>query len=206
MILIIGLSLFTVVQYESVPKVIPVLPSDILSAPNLSGNYNYNFSFWAYSPGVSAQYHVVMFGPLPKYGEVINSSLIYQYSYGVNIIKTRQVDSLDPIQQALLISNVTVSIGNYSIPFHENAWDIGLVYFNGGIVTNQYGTFDTGNEFGLAVDPVNEVSCSIPNGNYTMVIHIELYPVSVLGPNHVDGSAKTITMTFPVEVNNNFTV
>ena len=100
-------------------------------------------------------------------------------------------------------ANRSIPLCSISTPFHENKWDTGLVYFNGGIVTNQYGTFNTGNESGLMVDPVDEISYNIPNGNYTMNVQLMLFPVSVFGPYHLDGYAYRIEITFPVEVYNN---
>lgn len=201
LVLIFVFSLITVAQDSSLPKVIPILPAETVQGSNVSGNYNNNFSFWAYSAAVSAKYHVIMIGPLPQYGG-INSSTIYGWDYNVMIIKTAQNASFPRPKQTLIINNVTVSIGKYLLPFRENIWDTGLVYFNGGIVTNPSGTFDTGNEYGLEVEPVNEISCNIPNGNYTMNINIRLEPVSVLGPYHLGGKETTIGITFPVYINN----
>ena len=201
LVLIMIFALFTIAQGRSVPKVFPILPVETVHGSNLSGNYTDNLSFWAYSPAVSAKYFAIMIGPLPRYGG-INSSTIYVWDYSVTIIKIAQNTSFPWSQQTLTISNVTVSIGKYLLPFRENKWDSGLVYFNGGVVTNQSGTFDTGSEYGIQVEPVNEISCNIPDGNYTMNIHIKLEPVSVMGPYHINGKETSIGITFPVYINN----
>lgn len=200
-VIVLIFALVTVAEQGSVPKVIPVLPEDIMNGFNITGNYHDNFTFWAYSPLVSAKYHATMIGPVPQEGG-INSSTIYNWDFSVMIIKVGENSSVPWTRQTLTINKVTVSIGNYSVPFHENAWDTGLLYFNGGIVTNPSGTFNTGNEYGLDVEPFNEISCNIPSGNYTISVSIELVPVTVFGPYHMDGQAKTINVTFPVYVNN----
>ncbi len=201
LVLIMIFSLFTIAQGSSVPKVFPILPVKTVHGSNPPGNYTDNLSFWAHSPVVSAEYFATMIGPLPQYGG-INSSTIYGWDYSVMIIKIAQNTSFSWSQQTLIVSNVTVSIGQYLLPFHENEWDSGLVYFNGGVVSNPSGTFDTGNEYGIAVEPVNEISCNIPDGNYTMNINIRLEPVSVLGPYHLGGKETSIGITFPVYINN----
>ena len=158
LVLIMIFALFTIAQGRSLPKVLPILPVETVHSSNISGNYTDNLSFWAYSPAVSAKYFATMIGPLPQYGG-INSSTIYGWDYSVTIIKIAQNTSFPWSRQTLTISNVTVSIGKYLLPFRENQWDSGLVYFNGGVVTNPSGTFDTGSEYGIQVEPVNEISC-----------------------------------------------
>ncbi|MHB1650060.1 MAG: hypothetical protein ACYCTX_07060, partial [Thermoplasmataceae archaeon] len=108
--------------------------------------------------------------------------------------------------QTALVKNLTLKIGSYVLPFKINSYDVNLAQLNGGVCSNPSGTFGTGTEFALYISLTNEISCKIPDGNYTMSINLTLQPQSVMGPYHVPGNSKIIGLTFPVYINNSNTL
>jgi|ACXJ01.1.fsa_nt_gi hypothetical protein len=120
--------------------------------------------------------------------------------------KVSEGPSMSEVHQTIFIKSVNVSIGNMTLPFTLNEWDSGLEYYNGALITDPSGTYDNGTQFGLYITPTNEMSLTIGSGNYTMHVNITLSPVTVLGIYHYSGLQNTISLSYPVYVNNSNTV
>ncbi len=206
MVAVVLLAGYSVIQATSVPPVLPPISTHSLSNDSLiSSGYRYNVIFNESSPLVSAVYKATLIGPLPEDGG-INSSQIYNYGYLITITKVSENSSILGASQTIVIRSVEVSIGNMTFPFTLNQWDSGLVYYNGALITGPSGTYDNGTEFGLSINPTNEMSLKIGNGNYTMKVAISLSPVTVLGIYHYPGIQNNISLSYPVYVNNSNTM
>lgn len=198
-------AVFTVTQYESKPPVITVLPLKDVYSTNVSSNYSDNISFSLLSPFVTGKYYAAMTGPTPQEGG-LNSTQIFSWAFSLQVTKTYQRSSIFFMSQTALVKNLTLKIGSYVLPFKINSYDVNLAQLNGGVCSNPSGTFSTGTEFALYISLTNEISCKIPDGNYTMSINLTLQPQSVMGPYHVPGNSKIIGLTFPVYINNSNTL
>ncbi len=197
---------FSLAQSTSVPPVLPEISTHSFTNSSLiPAGYTYNLDFNESSPLVSSVYNAFFMGPLPVEGG-INSSQIYNYGYLITITKVSEKPSISEVHQTIVIKSVNVSIGNMTLPFTPNNWDSGLEYYNGALITDPSGTYDNGTQFGLYIMPTNEMSLGIGDGNYTMHVNITLSPVTVLGIYHYSGLQNTISLSYPVYVNNSKTV
>jgi len=204
-IIILGFAMFSLIQYETRPKVVPILPVSDIRSGNVTGNYTDNLSITLLSPGVSSVYYANLNGPIPQEGG-INSAQLYSWAYSLQITKVNQSSKIFGVSQTLTVKNITVSIGNYNLHFKMNSYDLNYIYYNGGICTNPSGTFNTGTEYAFYVSLTNEISAKIPDGSYTMHVVLQIQPQSVFGPYHFAGSVKTLDLSYPVYVNNSNTL
>ncbi len=194
-------AIFTIVEGEGTPVVIPVLSTSHIYSPDIASNFTDNLTFSMNSPGVAGKYVASLDGPTPQDGG-INSSQLYSFAYSLQITKIDQSTEIPMAAQTPAVANVSISIGSHVLPFRINQWDVSLIYFNGGIVSNPGGTFNTGTEYATFIGLTREISCSIPDGNYTMYVNATIQPQTVLGPYHFSGQNITIHLTYPVYVNN----
>lgn len=180
-------AIFTVAQYEGKPPVMTVLPLKDVYSTNVSSNYSDNKSFSLLSPFVTGKYYAAITGPTPQEGG-LNSTQLFSWASSLQIIKAYQNSRILFMSQTALVKNLTLKIGDYVLSFKINSYDVILT------------------EFALYISLTNEISCKIPDGNYTMSINITLQPQSVLGPYHVSGNSEIIGLTFPVYINNSNTL
>ena len=200
-VVIVVFSMFSLVQFETRPIVVPVIPMASVSSQNITGNYTDNLSFDLLSPGITSSYYATLNGPIPQEGG-INSTQLYSWAYSLQVSKVNESSKIFGLSQAPVIKNITVTIGKYNLQFNLNSYDLNYVYYNEVSSNSPSGTPNTGTQFAVYVSLTNEISAKIPDGNYTMHVELQILPQSVFGPYHFAGSLKTLSLSYPVYVNN----